>query len=606
MRQSSGVRGERSEEAGDSGESKGSKSSKGAAEPTGGPTESGTSGAAGTGGSEESPGAKESDGSSSGSGSGSGKDSGSIPGGGARRRRIGRIARWTALGLSLLILGVSAAGYFYYEHLNSNIRKNKLNLGDKQLDRSAANAEGQRPLNILILGSDSRNSKENVALGGARDDADRPPLADVQMLVHVSADRSNMSVVSVPRDTRVTIPKCTDPESGKVYKGTDRQIINTSLGNGGPGCTVATWEELTGIPVDHFMMIDFSGVVSMADAVGGVPVCVDANVYDDKSGLRLAKGTHTIKGKQALQWLRTRHGFEDGSDIGRTHAQHMYMNAMVRQLKSGTKLTDPGQLTGLAEAATRALTVDKDLGSVKELYELGNDIKRVPSGRITMATMPWVSDPQDPDAHVIPKPGDADKLFSLVRNDIALDGKDKKKDDKNPPPTVAATRKGDIAVAVFNGTGTLVEPPATGRGSDIAAFLVKEGFTKATSDSTPRAQADTTITYPRALQRGDALAVAKALGLPESAVRHSPEVQQITLVVGGDWRTGTAYPKTGDDEPAADPSGKPGEKDGKGDEKKGGGKKGDGKGDNKAPESSDPLNGDDKSACMKVNSLNRF
>ncbi|GHF74516.1 transcriptional regulator [Streptomyces mashuensis] len=523
------------------------------------------------------------------------------------RRRFWRIARWAALALALVILGVGAAGWFYYQHLNDNIKKNKLNLGDKQLDRSAANADGQRPLNILLLGSDSRGSKENQELGGARDDADRPPLADVQMLVHVSADRSNMSVISVPRDTRVTIPKCTDPESGKVYKATDRQIINTSLMNGGPGCTVATWEELTGIPIDHFMMIDFAGVVNMADAVGGVPVCVDANVYDDKSGLRLTKGTHTVKGVQALQWLRTRHGFEDGSDIGRTHAQHMYMNAMVRQLKGGTKLSDPGQLTDLAEAATKALTVDKDLGSVKKLYDLADDIKRVPSGRITMTTMPWVSDPRNPDAHVIPKPGDADKLFSLVRNDIALDGKDPRKDAKSTASAPPASAPKNIPVTVFNGTGTAVEPPATGRGSDIAAFLVKQGFAKATSDSTPRAQADTTITYPRATQRNDALAVAKALGLPDSAVRHSPEVQQITLVIGGDWRTGTTYPKSALEDGDADPTGSPsasataspspsaGAKDGK--------KKAD---ENKAPESSDPLNGDDKSACMKVNSLNRF
>ncbi|MFI1255594.1 LCP family protein [Streptomyces netropsis] len=528
----------------------------------------------------------------------------------AKRKRTARIARWTALALAVTVLGAATAGYFYYEHLNSNLKKSNLNLGDKQLDRSAANAAGQRPLNILILGSDSRNSKENVALGGAREDAGRKPLADVQMLVHVSADRSNMSVISVPRDTRVTIPKCTDPEDGTVYKETDRQIINTSLMNGGPGCTVAAWEELTGIPVDHFMMIDFAGVVSMADAVGGVPVCVDANVYDKDSGLRLTKGSHKVKGEQALQWLRTRHGFEDGSDIGRTHAQHIYMNAMVRQLKSGTKLSDPGQLTDLAEAATKALTVDKDLGSVKKLYDLGNDMKRVPSGRITMTTMPWVSDPLDPDAHVIPKPGDADKLFSLVRNDIALDGKDKKS-DKGPKPTVPAAPKGAIALTVFNGTGTAVQPPATRRASDIAEFLVKEGFTKATSDSTPRAQADTTITYPKTAQRPDAEAVAKALGLPESALRMSPTVDQVTLVIGGDWRTGTKYPKTEEaeesdssEEPTAGATGdgKSGEN-GKKDDK--GGKEGD-NGDNKAPKSSDPLSGGDTSACMNVNPLNRF
>ncbi|MGI5528471.1 LCP family protein [Streptomyces syringium] len=525
-----------------------------------------------------------------------------------KRKRAARIARWTALSLAVIVLGTAAAGYFYYEHLNGNLKKGDLNLGDKQLDRSAANAAGQRPLNILILGSDSRNSKENVELGGAREDAGRKPLADVQMLVHVSADRSNMSVISVPRDTRVTIPKCTDPEDGTVYKETDRQIINTSLMNGGPGCTVAAWEELTGIPVDHFMMIDFAGVVSMADAVGGVPVCVDANVYDKDSGLRLTKGSHKVKGEQALQWLRTRHGFEDGSDIGRTHAQHIYMNAMVRQLKSGTKLSDPGQLTDLAEAATKALTVDKDLGSVKKLYDLGNDIKRVPSGRITMATMPWVSDPQDPDAHVIPKPGDADKLFSLVRNDIALDGKDKKSDKGGPKPTVPAAPKGDIALTVFNGTGTAVQPPATRRASDIAEFLVKAGFTKATSDSTPRAQADTTITYPKTAERPDAEAVAKALGLPESALRMSPTVDRVTLVIGGDWRTGTKYPKTEEPE-ESDSSQEPtggATGDGKKDDKGGKGEKGEKDGDNKAPKSSDPLNGNDTSACMNVNPLNRF
>lgn len=558
------------------------------------------------------PGARDGAGKKSGEGaSGDGGAKGTPP---SRRARIARIARWTALCLAVLVLGTSAAGYFYYQHLNGNLKKDALNLGDKRLDRSAANAEGQRPLNILLLGSDSRNTPENVALGGAREDADRKPLADVQMLVHVSADRTNMSVISVPRDTRVTIPKCTDPEDGKVYRETSSQIINTSLMNGGPGCTVATWEELTGIPIDHFMMIDFSGVVSMADAVGGVPVCVDNNVYDSKSGLRLEKGEHKVKGEQALQWLRTRHGFEDGSDIGRTHAQHMYMNAMVRQLKSGTKLSDPGQLTGLAESATKALTVDKDLGSVKKLYDLAEDLKQVPSGRITMTTMPWATDPQDPDAHVVPKAGDADKLFSLVRNDVALDGKDKKKDPKSVPSAPAAP-KGSVPVTVFNGTGTAAQPVATGRGSDIAAFLVGKGFTKATADSTPRSQLDTTLSYSKASQRGDAEAVAKALGLPDSALRMSTAVDELTLVIGADWRSGTAYPKdragaddTKDGTDGKADGGASGDKPGdKGDDKNGG-KSGDKKkdADNKAPESADPLNGNDTSACMKVNSLNRF
>ncbi len=496
-------------------------------------------------------------------------------GGGGRPRKKRRFLRWFSICLSLLILATAGAGYLYYEHLNGNLSKDLLNLGDNKLDKSNPNADGQTPMNILLLGSDSRGSKKNVELGGARGDRDRPPLADVQMLLHVSADRSNMSVISVPRDTKATIPKCTDPDSGKVYnEATDK--INTSLQHGGPGCTVATWEEMTGVPVDHFMMIDFAGVVSMADAVGGVPVCVDNNVYDPQSKLRLNKGKSVVRGEQALHWLRTRHGFGDGSDIGRARAQHMYMNSMVRQLKAGTKLTDPGKMRGLAEAATKALTVDEGLGTVKKLYDLGNDLKRVPTKRITMATMPWR---YAPGGFVEPKPGDADQVFSLVRNDIALDGKDKKKAKADKPaPSEPSAAKSEIPVRVMNGTGTALEPPVTGRAGVISEHLGSKGFAQATADQSPKSQADTTISYPQENQRGNALAVAKALGLPDSAVKHSSGVQGVTLVIGGDWREGNTYPKG---------------------EQGGGGKK-----DNKAPDSADALRGDDDKACMEVNPAN--
>ncbi|HCA85079.1 MAG TPA: transcriptional regulator [Streptomyces sp.] len=501
----------------------------------------------------------------------------------AARSRGGkrRVLRWFAVILSLLILGTAGAGYLYYRHLNGNLLKDPLNLGERRLDKGGPNADGNTPLNILLLGSDSRNSEENVELGGSRVDADRKPLADVQMLLHVSADRSNMSVVSIPRDTRVTIPQCTDPDDGTVHPETSA-TINSSLQHGGPGCSVATWEELTGIPVDHFMMIDFAGVVNMADAVGGVPVCVDGNVQDLKSGLRLEKGRTTIKGEQALQWLRTRHGFENGSDVGRAKAQHMYMNAMIRQLKSGTKLTDPGKLRNLAEAATKALTVDNDLGTVNKLYDLGNDLQRVPSNRITMATMPWVEDPQNPLAHLVPKPGEADKIFSLVRNDIALDGKDKAEDKadaatKTPEPSDSAAPAAEIGVTVQNGTGTATQAAVPGRAGVVTQQLAQLGFAQATANGTPKSQADTTVSYPSEELRADAEAVAEKLGLPSGAVRISQSAEQITLVVGTDWRTGTAYPKA-----TESPD------------------------DDKAPDSAGALNGDDRSACMKVNPAYSF
>ncbi|MDX2853935.1 LCP family protein [Streptomyces sp. PA03-3a] len=492
---------------------------------------------------------------------------------GTRRRKKGkrRALRWVAIVTSVAILGTAGAAYAYYQHLNANIKKDALNLGDSQAAKSKANAAGQTPLNILLLGSDSRASKANQKLGGAKADADRKPLADVQMLLHVSADRSNMTVVSIPRDTRVTIPKCTDPDDGHVYPETTTDTINTSLQHGGPGCTVATWEKLTDISIDHFMMIDFAGVVSMADAVGGVPVCVKGNVWDKKSGLKLTKGDHTIKGQQALQWLRTRHGFEDGSDIGRTHAQHMYMNAMVRQLKSGTKLTDPGKLTGLAEAATKALTVDTGLGTVKKLYDLGNNLKGVPTDRITMTTMPWGADPQNPTAHVVPT-GAATKLFTLLRNDQAVDGKasKKKKADKSAT-TAKPSPKDEIAVTVQNGTGSATTPAVSGRAGTVTEKLKALGFTQAESDSTPQSQSGSTITYAGDDDKANALAVAKALKLPAGVVKKSSSAEGITLVIGADWTAGATYPAASSTDTK------------------------------EVLDSASALNASDDSACMKVN-----
>ncbi|MGW2409910.1 LCP family protein [Streptomyces sp. NPDC001739] len=496
-------------------------------------------------------------------------------GGRPRRKKGGtgrKVLRWTAISLAVLIAGTAGAGYWYYEHLNANLRKAPRSLGNSGLKKPDPNAFGQTPLNILLLGSDGRNSKKNIELGGARQDADRKPLADVQMLVHVSADRSNMSVISIPRDTRVTIPKCTDPKTHEEYPQTTAPI-NESLQHGGPGCTLATWQELTGIYIDHFMMVDFSGVVDMADAIGGVPVCVRANIYshDSKghgSGLRLTKGTHPVKGVQALQWLRTRYGFEDNTDIGRAKAQHMYMNSMIRQLKKGTKLSDPGQLRDLAEAATKALTVDDGLDTVKKLYDLGGDLSRVPTKRTTMITMPWQYGPGE--RYVVPKPGDADATFAMLRNDTALDGKDTKK--KPAPDPKPSTPKDQLKVVVQNGTNSTVTGPASGRASDIQRQLAGLGWTAAGTTTVLTSQADTTLTYHGTDRRGDALAVAKALGLPKSAVRESSSVTGLQLIVGNDWRAGTTYPKTsGNDKPA-----------------------------DKAPASADAQNGESK-GCMKVN-----
>ncbi|MGY5005616.1 LCP family protein [Streptomyces griseus] len=533
-----------------------------------------------------------------GEGSGDGPDDGGRPGGGGHRATKGRrgggsggaqgrssrrapksgkrrVLRWSASVLAVLILATGGAGYVYYEYLNSNIKKEDLTLGDKQMADHKANAAGQTPLNILLIGSDARDSEANQKLGGAKETFGAPPLADVQMLLHLSADRSNLSVISMPRDTMLKMPKCTAPD-GEVFPASTGDVqTNESLGRGGPGCTVATWYELTGIRIDHFMMIDFAGVVSMADAIGGVPVCVDANIHsrsrDGKgSGLKLEKGTTSIQGEQALQWLRTRYGFEDNTDLGRAKAQHQYMNSMVRQLRKGTKLSDPAKLMNLAEAATKALTVDKGLDTVKKLYDLAEEFKKVPTKRITMSTMPNVYGTGVNNGRVYPKAGDAEQLFRMVRDDVPLDGKASKRKKPQEEPKDPSAPVGEIAVSVRNGTATDALGPAAGRAGDVADQLKSAGFGRTTVDSgNVTGVARTAILYPSADLEGDAQAVAKALGVPLSQVKRSTDVSGISLAVGADWREDGAYPVS--------------------------------KGTEKTPESAGALNGEEEGACMKVN-----
>ncbi|MCX5200815.1 LCP family protein [Streptomyces sp. NBC_00237] len=479
--------------------------------------------------------------------------------GGSRRRRPEggpgkgkRILRWSAIALAVLILGTAGAGYLYYQHLNGNLRSSARSNGSGP-DKPKANAAGQTPLNILLIGSDSRADPKNVKLGGGKDLTKNPPLADVQKLLHVSADRKHASVVSIPRDTRVDIPECKDEKTNKVTPA-GNAIINQTLARGGPSCVLDTWQKLTNVYIDHWLMIDFSGVVQMSDAVGGVEVCLNQGVWDRPtkkekggSGLKLAKGPHRIQGEDALRWLRTRHAF--GSDKGRAKAQHMYMNSMMRQLQAEDAFTNVGRITSLAETATKALQVSDEIGTPKKLFDLAMELKDVPSDSITMTSLPTIADPKNPLAHYVVDPKDSPKILKLLQDDIPFDKNGGKSDGKNAkkpaekPAKKPSAAPGELAVTVQNGTGSDTRASTPGRASAVAQILSGKGYTRASAvKGGPRVER-TTVSFPSADLEGDAQAVAKALGLPSSAVSRSTDASGVTLTVGADWRTGSSYPK---------------------------------------------------------------
>ncbi|MBC3842590.1 LCP family protein [Streptacidiphilus sp. 4-A2] len=282
------------------------------------------------------------------------------------------------------------------------------------------------------------------------------------------------------------------------------------------------------------MMVDFDGVVRMADAIGGVPVCT-ADVADPYSHLRLTRGRHVVRGVQALEWLRSRHGFGDGSDLYRTQVQHMYLASMLRQLRSAGTLTDPGRMLSLADAATRALTVDDGLDSVGALLKLADQLRGLAPERLTTVTMPYAADPANPRAWVVPMPGDAERLFAMVRGDVPLDHHGGPAAAPAPSaaavPAVPAVPLGEVRITVENGSGT------PRRAAELSRALRGLGFALARNGLTAPHQAVTTLSYAPGDSAG-AAAVAAALRLPPSALRPSAGLRRPTLVIGADWPQG--------------------------------------------------------------------
>jgi LCP family protein required for cell wall assembly len=470
-------------------------------------------------------------------------------GGVSRRRgrgvsRRGRVVRRVLASLGVVVLVGVVAGAWVYVRLNGNIRAAALfsgvsgNAGVEKPD-----AFGHTPINLLVIGSDARANATDCHLGGGCGSGTSMAgsNADVEMLVHVSADRSNATVMSIPRDTMTQLPACRD-QATHASTPAVFGMINGALAYG-PGCQVAAVHQLTGVPIDHFVMVDFSGVVAMADAVGGVNVCVSDNVYDSYSHLKLAKGSHTLTGVAALQFVRSRHGFGDGSDLGRTYAQHLYLSALVRAMKSAGTLANPAKVYALADAATRALTVDTGLGSITSLVGLAADVEKVPANRITFTTMQTDPDPANPN-RLVPA-ASAQPLFQTIINDQPLTTTHTPATSPSPssastspnPGTGTGVDKATLTVRVLNGTGI------TGRAAAVAATLTRNGYSPATTiASAPQPAATTTLDYPPG-HLADAQTVATTLDLPTTHL-HQTTRTALTLTIGTDWTTGTHYPTT--------------------------------------------------------------
>ncbi|MFI7499667.1 LCP family protein [Streptomyces sp. NPDC049687] len=394
-----------------------------------------------------------------------------------RRRRRGRRVR-LALGfcLSLLVLAAAGAGWLYLR-LDGNITT--FDSGGLSDNRPAAgSSKGE---NVLVIGSDSRTDG-NAALGGG--DKTAIGRSDTTFLLHVYADHRHALAVSIPRDTLVTVPPCKLPNGSWTGTQTDTMfnaafsVGETDKGN--PACTQNTVERLTGLRVDHTVVVDFKGFAALTQVVGGVKVCLPNDVYDKdlspnratRGKLLFRKGEQTVSGKKALDYVRIRHGIGDGSDIGRIKRQQAFVASLLKEVRSNG-LT-PTKLLPLAEAATKSLTVDAGLGSADKLISFAMSLKDIDLHNTKFVTLPW----RYQGARVAIVQPDADELFAALRADRTIDGKNasgKKTSGATPSPPGASSPApvsgAGIDVTVYNGT------TVTGLGARAAAQLTADGFT---------------------------------------------------------------------------------------------------------------------------------
>ncbi|GAB3477734.1 LCP family protein [Nocardiopsis coralliicola] len=382
-----------------------------------------------------------------------------------RKRRRGRIAAWTAVGLVLVLTAGAGGAAAYFRSLRSDM---------VQHDLGSALVEEERPekigddLNILFIGSDGREDG-NAEYGGKDFAGER---SDSLMLAHISPD-SRVTVVNFPRDSLVQLPECGEygeTEGTAPYYG----MINAALFHGGPPCVVKTIESLTDIRIDHFAHLSFVGFRDMVDAVGGVTMCIPEPMEDERAKLDLDAGEQRLDGEESLAFVRARYEIGDGGDIGRIDRQQMFLGALAEEATGSDVLSDPGKLDGLLRAVTAHTATDDDL-VFSEMVSIGATLAETDLTDIEFYTVPWTTAPFDPN-RVVWREDDAARLFTSIREDRPIDadlesnGADP---SASPSPSPSASPEadrepGDAGPAGFDG-GAAFTPVALdedGEGAD--------------------------------------------------------------------------------------------------------------------------------------------
>ncbi|WP_317451083.1 LCP family protein [Microbacterium thalassium] len=351
------------------------------------------------------------------------------------------------VGIVMAVVLVSGAGvglYAFYD-LTASVAANVVELeGQGPVPPDIGAIEGG--VNVVLVGTDECEPEYAHIFGDRCTGADAEgQLNDVNMLLHISDNPRRVTVVSFPRDLMVPIPECTD-EDGTVNSATSKSQINEAWSRGGLSCVTKTISDLSGMNIPFAAKVSFGNVINITDAIGGVDVCIgNGGIRDRYTGIDWPAGPRTVKGLEALQFLRTRHGLENGSDLARISNQQQYMSSLAKKLVSDEVLSNPATLYKLATTAVDNITPSSSLANPTTMVQIALAVKDVPLEEIVFVQYPVGEDPWDIN-RVVPNESAADELWAAL--------------EANQPITVTndpSTTGGVIS----EGTGGEASPSAT-------------------------------------------------------------------------------------------------------------------------------------------------
>ncbi|EYT58161.1 MULTISPECIES: LCP family protein [Microbacterium] len=267
---------------------------------------------------------------------------------------------------------------------------------------------------VLLIGTDECGEVSTGLLGERCSEADGGILNDVNLLVHVSAEPRKVTVISFPRDLMLETPECTLPD-GSVASATRKTQINSIFQRAGISCVAKTVTDLTGVEIPFAAKIDFDGVIDVTDAIGGVEVCIGGEgIRDEQTAIDWGPGPRTVSGYEALQFIRTRHGVGDESDMARVSNQQQYMSRLVKKIMSDEVLSDPGKVLGLANTVVDNIDPSDKLANPVRLAQLALSVKDVPFSEFVFLQYPVFADPDDSD-RVIPNRDAAATIWDALK-----------------------------------------------------------------------------------------------------------------------------------------------------------------------------------------------